>query len=393
MSHDHLTPGDDAFDPRRWEEAGPEELTRLAEQRPEELYEAAVRLCRGAPGGEFGGTPQTRTAGRIAEVLADTRSRDCAAYAVDIVGRLPPQGAAARQERDRLRRSVAERLAKAQPPRHLEPLFVALPDDPHDPETETRACILGELALTGAGTGRRVLDAYTARLRELGHPLTRLPGTRLDVEHRFTVRVRGLGPVKTPQQLRARFPEMPPSDRGAVVGRGAAGVPDDGRAQAAVRPFTAGGWEGGSEARFFMLPEPLDPDAFGMSLLEELPLDCLTVGNGRQGTALACATTPDDVLNELFSAAYYGGVNGQGQGRAYARLYAWDSLYALMGLSVDVPFLEAVRVAADHRWLRFMAFTGWFHHDAADVAFAVLDPTRTRVAVLAATDTDQDAPG
>ncbi|MEW2114696.1 DUF6183 family protein [Streptomyces sp. NPDC005474] len=35
-----------------------------------------------------------------------------------------------------------------------------------------------------------------------------------------------------------------------------------------------------------------------------------------------------------------------------------------------------------------MAFTEWFHHDAADVAFAVLDPSGSRVAVLAATDTD-----
>ncbi|WP_437030465.1 DUF6183 family protein [Streptomyces sp. enrichment culture] len=37
----------------------------------------------------------------------------------------------------------------------------------------------------------------------------------------------------------------------------------------------------------------------------------------------------------------------------------------------------------------------WFHHDISDLAFAVLDPTRTRIAVLAATDTDahRDAPG
>lgn len=38
-----------------------------------------------------------------------------------------------------------------------------------------------------------------------------------------------------------------------------------------------------------------------------------------------------------------------------------------------------------------MAFPEWFHHDTADVAFAVLDPGRTRIALLAATDTDADA--
>ncbi|MFF7484930.1 hypothetical protein ACFZBC_05435 [Streptomyces luteogriseus] len=36
---------------------------------------------------------------------------------------------------------------------------------------------------------------------------------------------------------------------------------------------------------------------------------------------------------------------------------------------------------------------GLVHHDTSDVAFAVLDPTRTRVAVLAATDTDADRDG
>ncbi|MGK5691409.1 DUF6183 family protein [Streptomyces sp. URMC 128] len=40
-----------------------------------------------------------------------------------------------------------------------------------------------------------------------------------------------------------------------------------------------------------------------------------------------------------------------------------------------------------------MAFTDWFHHDTSDVAFAVLDPAGTRVAVLAATDTDVDRHG
>jgi hypothetical protein len=139
-----------------------------------------------------------------------------------------------------------------------------------------------------------------------------------------------------------------------------------------------------------MLPSPLSPDDFGISFLKELPLRCLEGEGSRRGSALACATTPDDVLNELFSASYVGGVSGQGQGGAYARLDAWESLCGLMGLPTGVPLLEAVRHAADHRWLRFMAFTDWFHHDTSDVAFAVLDPTRTRVAVLAATDTDVD---
>lgn len=365
-------------------------MQHAAERGPEELFAAAEQLCRRLSAEGPGDASAARAVGRIAEALADTRSRDCATFAVDIVGRLLPLEATDRGEADRLLRSVAAKLAKAQQLRDLEPLFGELPDGIQGPAVELRACLLGELALIGSGAGRRTLDAYAERLSELGHPLARLPRTRLDIEHRFTVRVRGLGPIKTPTQLRSRLPEVPSTDSGAVAGRRAGDTRDDGRSKAAARPFTAGGWAREPEARFFTLPSPLCPDDFGMSFIKELPLYCLA-GEGRhRGSALACATTPDDVLNELFSGAYNGGVNGRGQGGAYARLYAWDSLYALMGLPADVPFLEAVRRAADHRWLRFMAFTDWFHHDASDAAFAVLDPTRTRVAVLAATDTDVD---
>ncbi|MET9679161.1 DUF6183 family protein [Streptomyces coeruleorubidus] len=389
MSHNQVTPGDDASDRPLWERSGPE-LKDLAERRPEELYAATEQLCRRASAEGPGGASVARAAGRIAETLADTRSRDCVTFAVDIVGRLLPLELAERGEADPLLRSVAAKLVKAQQLRDLEPLFGELPEGIRGPAVELRACLLGELALIGSGVGRRTLDAYAERLTELGHPLARLPRMRLDIEHRFTVRVRGLGSIKTPTQLRSRFPEVPSTDSGAVAGRRAGDTRDDERAKAAARPFTAGGWACEPEARFFTLPSPLSPDDFGISFIKELPLHCLA-GEGRhRARALACATTPDDALNELFSASYYGGVSGQGQGGAYARLYAWDSLYALMRLPADVPFLEAVRRAADHRWLRFMAFTDWFHHDTSDAAFAVLDPSRTRVAVLAATDTDGD---
>jgi hypothetical protein len=365
-------------------------LQRLAELRPEELYEAAQQLRRRVSGEKTGGASVARALGRIAEALADVRSRERTTFAVDIVDRLMPFGDADRGETDPLLRSVAARLVKAQHLRDLEPLFGELPEGIRSPAVELRACLLGELSLIGSGVGRRSLDAYADRLRDLGHPLARLPRTRLDIEHRFTVRVRGLGSIKTPKQLRSRFPEIPSTGIGAVAGRTAGETRDDERAKTAVQPFTAGGWSCEAEARFFTSPSGLGPDDFGMSFIQELPLYCLEGEGRRRGSALACATTTDDVLDELFSAAYIGGVNGQGQGGAYARLHAWDSLYALMGLPAGVPFLEAVRRAADHRWLRFMGFTDWFHHDTSDVAFAVLDPSRTRVAVLAATDTDAD---
>ncbi|MFD0549147.1 DUF6183 family protein [Streptomyces rectiviolaceus] len=291
-------------------------------------------------------------------------------------------------------RVIAAALAKGRRLPELYPLFVEPPRSADDPEVELRACVLGELVLAGVSSrGRPEFEAYAERLRELGHPLSWLPGERLDLEHRFGVRVRGAGPVKSAGQLRARFPEIPATEGGAAggaaAGRTAQEVRDAERARDAAGAFTAGGWACEPEVRFFALPERLSDDDFGMAFLQGLPLDCLAGEMGRGG-ALACLTAADDVANELYSASCDGGVGGRPQHGAYARLHAWRGLYALLGVPADTPFLDTVRYAADCRWLRFMAFTRWFHHDTADVGFAVLDPSRTRVAVLAATDTDTD---
>ncbi|MEU5576368.1 DUF6183 family protein [Streptomyces huasconensis] len=288
---------------------------------------------------------------------------------------------------ERVRELAAELAAGRRLP-ELEPLFAALPHSATGPEAELRACVLGELSLRGVPWRQRpALVAYAERLREAGHPLARLPETRLDVEHRFGARARGAGPVRSAGRLRARFPEVPDSERGAAAGRAAREAPDAARSRAAAGAFTAGGWACAPEARFFTLAQPLAADDFGMSFLKELPLDCLA-GEVGPGGLPACVTAADDALNELYSAAAVGGVNGHPLHGAYARLHAWQGLYALLDLPAETPFLEAVRYAAGCRWLRFMAFTRWFRHDTADVGLAVLDPSGTRVSVLAATDTD-----
>ncbi|MFK4068396.1 DUF6183 family protein [Streptomyces sp. NPDC029674] len=289
---------------------------------------------------------------------------------------------------DRLR-ALASELASDRRLPHLETLFTEPPRSATDSEAELRACVLGELALRGVPWRERpAIEAYAERLRELGHPLARLPETRLDLEHRFGARTRGVGPVRSAGQLRARFPEAPDTAGGVAAGATARETPDAARSRAAAGAFTAGGWAKEPEARFFALPRPLRDDDFGMAFLRGLPLDCLAGEPGRGGM-LSCLTAADDAAAQLYVAACDGGVNGRPQYGAYARLHAWEGLYALLGLPPGTPFLDAVRYAADSRWLRFMAFTSWFHHDTADVGLAVLDPSRTRVAVLAATDTDE----
>lgn len=180
MNDNDVTPGGDASRRPHWERSGPAELKQQAESRPAELYEAAEQLCRTAFGEGPEGPSAARAVGRIADALADTRSRDCAKYAVDNVGLLVPLGSERLEEGDRLRRSVAAKLVKTQQLRDLEALFGELPERLDDPAVEVRACILGELAMIGAGRGRLALDAYAVRRTDHGRPFRQpaVPGQR-----------------------------------------------------------------------------------------------------------------------------------------------------------------------------------------------------------------------
>ncbi|WP_053749041.1 DUF6183 family protein [Streptomyces sp. MMG1533] len=327
---------------------------------------------------------------KLSRLLADQRSQAATDWAVRLAERLG-------RERTDTWRALARRIAwqLAQRPSivALRPQFenhtpVAL----DDPATEFRACLLHEMALR-FGFGRRHDDVYLdygAGLRALGHPLAWLPLGSLHFEHsmRAGAYMEGLmvGSA-TPESLRIAYPEIPPTEGGARAGRAARRVPDESRAESAATGFSQ---LAQYEAAFYALPEPLDAGDFNSALLAELDADCLDAVT--TDTLATVHTTADDLAADLFIAAFGGGLWNEGHHGAYARLFTWRSLYALMDLDTEVSHHDAVRLAADHRWLRFALapYTDnrWFAGDLTDTAFACLDPTRTRVAVIAASETD-----
>lgn len=412
-------PGDQLSGDQR---PGEQQLAELAEVEPVRLHALGERYLRQDDSGQCGEAEAAGTAARdvslIGETLARVRSPECVRLALDLAERavsVPRPGGDAWEA---VPEAVAAQLALSQTPRALEPLFTDVPStldaalsmaldaaaDPGvDPAVDMRARILGEMACVGVGQGRSVLDAYAERLRALGHPLAWLPRARLDIEYRFGQRARGLGHLKTAAQLRSRFPELLPTEAGEEAGRTASECPDAVRTDLTGQPFTVGEWGRAPEARFFSLPEPLaqvlpEPgrgaasgeangrDGWNIAFLQALPLDCLAGADLRPDMAVTCHTTADDVLDELFKAVAIGGAQGRPRSRAQARLHAWQSMFALMGLPHDTPFMDAVRRAADYRWLRFLAVGDWFRNSVNQVGFAVLDPNRTKVAVLAAAD-------
>lgn len=322
---------------------------------------------------------------KLVELLTGQRSQaatDCAVRLGEHAARLVPAPGAAQ-----LMDHVVRELGRRSTPVHLRPHFEQAPTA-EDPVTEFRARLLHQLAL-GRGLRDEPYTTYQAGLRELGHPLSWLPLTSFHFEH--TVRERAWSPgdmlgSMSPEELHARYPATAPTATGAGAGLAALHTPDDRRAEVAVDPFAG---LGRSAVEFFTLPEPLDPADFNSALLTALGATSLA---GLTAETLAAAhTTADDVIGDLYVAAASGGMWGDSRPGAYCRLSTWRALYALMDLDLSVPHGHAVRAAADHRWLRLAPArrTGdFFFGDLSDTAFAVLDPTRTRVAVIAATDTD-----
>ncbi|MFI9170137.1 DUF6183 family protein [Streptomyces lincolnensis] len=332
-----------------------------------------------------------RAIGKLSELLADQQSRETTDWAIRLAERLGEE-----REPDVWRpvvRRIAWQLAQRPSIVHLKPQFENhVPVSLDDPGTEVRACLLHEMALR-FGLGRHhheVYASYGEALRALGHPLAWLPLGSLYFENRLRRGASMEGLMlgsHTPEQLRLAYPEPPPTDGGARAGRTARRVPDETRAEAATEAFAP---LGQYEAAFYTLPEPLDPADFNAALLAELDAECLEAVTS--DTITAVHTTADDLADDFFTAAFGGGLWTEPLHGAYARLLTWRSLYAVMDLDTGVSHYDAVRLAADHRWLRFAlsrhTANRWFHGDLTDAGFACLDPTRTRVAVIAVTETD-----
>lgn len=280
---------------------------------------------------------------------------------------------------------LAQELVRRPSSAALRPHFER-PPAADDPGTEFRAVLIHEMALRWGLRDEPYL-AFQEGLRALGHPLSWLPLASFQFENAMRQRTWTRGVLLSslrPEELYAAYPAIPPTAAGGEAGRAARRVPDERRIGTARAPLAE---LGRHSVEFFTLPRPVDPADFNSGLLASLGSTCLA-GYGPDGPA-AAHTTADDVAGDLMVAAFDGGMWGDGRPRAYARLLTWHAMYALMDLDLSVELGDAVRACAEHRWLRLAPGRGdFFFGDLSDLAFAVLDPTRTRVALIAATDTD-----
>ncbi|MFJ1754135.1 DUF6183 family protein [Kitasatospora sp. NPDC088134] len=183
--------------------------------------------------------------------------------------------------------------------------------------------------------------------------------------------------------------ELPPLAKASGHAAREVTAPDDFTALGAATAGWAAGSNGRTEARVFALPAPLEPDTPEALriLLPSLGLDCLRDRNDRSGLAVR-ATDATAVWELLFAVALHGGAYSSGVDGARARLVAWQSLSALADCPRSADLAAIERRAERCAWFAFEAATGWFDQVAWDLGLLALSPDRTRLAVLAATDTD-----
>ena len=154
----------------------------------------------------------------------------------------------------------------------------------------------------------------------------------------------------------------------------------------AVENWTQGS-NGRIEARVFEFAQPIIPQAVPAALLAS-GLVCLRDRKPRNAFS-ASACTPTEAWRVLFAAASSGGAYNSGCFGAYGRLFAWRSLAGLAGRRGGATAAEVGRSTPQRcSWYRFDADSPWFEQVAWDMGMAALDPSRTRLAVLASTDTD-----
>jgi hypothetical protein len=286
-------------------------------------------------------------------------------------------------------RETAARLASAQ-----EPNVIIAALEEHQGETELAEFLY---VLIHEAVLRQKLDDTTSiavrlsnRMRHEGHPLARLPLSLSDLETEVPALLPQYGPQGSSVVLRG-ISDGRDEDRTILIDCGPVPpfkeVTSPEMVDRAVRVVRA--WceesNGTVECRMFGFEEPIPARSATPSLLRSLGLESLA--ETCEEAVHLTAITPAQGFGHLFSAAVTGGVSTSGEGGAYGRLAAWESLVALTGCQGD-DLARASLHAGECSWFSFEGEGAWFYNVAWDFALAVLRPDGKSLAILAATDTD-----
>jgi hypothetical protein len=287
--------------------------------------------------------------------------------------------------------TLATWLAAGQPASTLLKLFHSQAQEKRF--TELLARLGQEMALRDkVPTGEPVVSAFFDRLKQRGHPLSKLPLQRLPIESEITL------PRYTPLGGSAvELPFGPLMDRVPRAttkhGLGSEVIADETTSKSdrdeisAVVSLWATESNGRWEVHRYRLRRSyvLQPELVA-DLLGHLDLECVagTLSRDIAITEVSAA----QAFKVLFSAGSGGGAYPSGHLGAYGRVAAWRSLRGLLGSDPDATLEDVQTEAESAAWFQFSAPSAWFEQVAWDLGLAVFRLDTNELGILAATDTD-----
>ncbi|UYQ60865.1 DUF6183 family protein [Streptomyces peucetius] len=306
--------------------------------------------------------------------------------------RIPASLRSSGAERTAAERRLATLIAHGQRIEDVEQVvFAPGADSVHS--LEFAACLLQEMVLTGAPVEQyAALRSFAGTLVAARHPLAGLPLSLLPAE-------RGL---RRPPHADASWTwTVPPTPSVTYDGPELHASPSSrsrtadldlteitGETAAVAMGAAVQHWRDSSNGlvatQEFWSPDPVAPEDLP-AVIERLPLIPWPEG---QPTDRLYASTSDEVLRVLLSAAVRSPAYGGGMYGAYGRLAAWRSLGALAGAPADAPIGRTAELVEQTHWFRLGTSSPWFQEVAWDLAVAAVRPGGQEIAVLAATDTD-----
>lgn len=233
-----------------------------------------------------------------------------------------------------------------------------------------------------------LIRAFWQGLAKQNDPLTWLPLHRMDIEETITFPSYGNGGSVAhlaTSSISGKLEKQPTQN---TPGKPFTAVEQSLNPEAAarcVRSWTKGS-NGKFEAKLFETSVPISAADISTKQLLKLRLDCLAKA---MPSAVKLETSKtENIFHIAFSAASNGGAYTQGEGGAYGRLAAWQSLAELTGVRADGTFDDAYKAVKQSDWYSLSSTSEWFHNVAWDFGIVCLRPDKRHVSVLAASDED-----
>ncbi len=251
---------------------------------------------------------------------------------------------------------------------------------------ETRLHLLHEAVVWNkADAGSiAIIDAWKSLDAIVDHALSALPRELLAIESQLMLPTYDLYSMMTPLPYNSTYYHAATLTDDSVEHTACIDTTGADRQRlmcTAVRNWVTD-YVGRIEARTFKLPDASLPSL--PQVLRSVGLACLVSTGALQVRESQSAA---DVFSVLFSAAAYGGANGDCSYGAIGRLMAWRTLAGLLGLSDSAPVERVAQCAVEASWCLFRPSGGWAEDAVYSLGVACLNPVRNELAVLAAVDT------